>query len=170
MQLSARKEAVHNLLQRLQSVEVTGQKLLRDRTDRPGVQTGRESQVSAQHAVSVSLLKGRAGLAEFSDAAVQDPANRALGEKLRFTVDDTFSIDAAKVTLHFVSEPSVTVVVEQARGSTGRPLTDQDLENKLKTLSEQANTGCDQEALIRAVWAIESLDDVGALMTLARQS
>lgn len=170
LQLSARKEVAHNLLQRLESVEVTGQKLLRDRTDRPGVKTGRESQVSAQHAVAVSLLCGRAGLAEFSDAAVQDPVNRALGEKLRFTEDETFSIDAAKVTLHFVSEPSVTVMVEQARGSTGRPLTDQDIENKFKTLSEQANTGCDQEALIHAVWAIESLDDVGALMSLARQS
>jgi 2-methylcitrate dehydratase PrpD len=170
LQLSAHKEVADNLLQRLQSVEVTGQKLLRDRTDRPGVQTGRESQVSAQHAVAVSLLSGRAGLAEFSDAAVQDPANRALGEKLRFTVNDTFSIDAAKVTLHFFSEPSVTITVEQARGSTGRPLTDQDIENKFKTLSEQANAGCDQEALIQAVWAIESLDDVGALMALARQS
>ncbi|MCM0035838.1 MAG: MmgE/PrpD family protein [Burkholderiaceae bacterium] len=170
LQLSARKEVVHNLLQRLQSVEVTGQKLLRDRTDRPGVQTGRESQVSAQHAVAVSLLSGHAGLAQFSDAAVQDPANRALGAKLRFTVDDTFSIDAAKVTLHFVSEPSVTVVVEQARGSTGRPLTDQDIENKFKTLSTQADTGCDQDALIKAVWEIDALDDVGALMALARQS
>lgn len=170
LQLSARKEVIHNLLQRVQSVEVTGQKLLRDRTDRPGVQTGRESQVSAQHAVAVSLLSGRAGLAEFSDAAVQDPANRKLGEKLKFTVDDSFSIDAAKVTLHFISEPSVTVVVEQARGSIGRPLTDEDLEKKFKTLSAQANTGCDQEALIQAVWEIESLDDVGALMALARQS
>lgn len=168
--LSAREDVVHHLSQRLQSVEVTGQKLLRDRTDRPGVQTGRESQVSAQHAVSVSLLTGRAGLAEFSDAAVQNPVNRALGEKVRFTVDKTFSIDAAKVTLHFFSEPSVTVQVEQARGSTGRPLTDQDLEGKFKELSTQAHTGCDQEALIRAVWELESLDHVGALMALARQS
>jgi phenylalanyl-tRNA synthetase beta subunit len=85
-------------------------------------------------------------------------------------LDDTFSIDAAKVTLHFVSEPSVTVSVEQARGSTGLPLTDQDIENKLKTLSAQANPGCDQAALIRGVWEIESLDDVGALMMLARQT
>lgn len=168
--LSARQDVAHNLKTRLQSVEVTGQKLLRDRTDRPGVQTGRESQVSAQHAVSVSLLSGRAGLAEFSDEAVQNPVNRALGEKVRFTVDDTLSIDAAKVTLHFLSEPSVTVFVEQARGSTGRPLTDQDLEQKFKALSTQADTGCDQEGLIRAVWEIESLDDAGALMTLVRQS
>lgn len=168
--LSERQEVVQNLLLRLQRVEVTGQKLLRDRTDRPGVQTGREAQVSAQHAVAVSLLKGSAGLAEFSDDAVQQPDVRALGEKLTFVVDDSFSIDAATVTLHFISEPSVTVTVKQARGSTGRPLTDLDLENKFNTLSAQAISGCDKESLIRSVWEIEGLDDVGALMALVRQS
>ena len=170
LQLSSRQELVNNHGQRIESVEVTGQKLLRDRTDRPGVKSGRESQVSAQHAVPVSLLRGRAGLAEFSDEAVNDPIIRALGEKVRFTVDDTMSIDAAKVTLHYIGAPSVTVFVEQARGSTGRPLTDQDLEEKCKVLSAQANADCDVDRLIRTVWEIDSIEDAGTLMALARQS
>lgn len=170
LQLSTRQDVMHDLEKRLKSVEVTGQKLLRDRTDRPGVKNGRESQVSAQHAVPVSLLRGRAGLAEFSDEAVNDPVVRALGEKVRFTIDETMSIDAAQVTLHFIDEPSVSVCVEQARGSTARPLTDKDLEEKFMTLSTQANTGCDQARLIQSVWEIETLDDAGALMALARHS
>ncbi len=170
LMLSVRQDVVRNIEQGIQSVEVTGQKLLRDRTDRPGVKTGRESQVSAQHAVPVSLLRGRAGLAEFSDEAVSDPKIRALGEKVRFTVDDSMSIDAAKVTLHFDGAPSVTMFVDQARGSTGRPLTDRDLEEKFKVLSIQAHSGCDMEQLIRTVWEIESIADVGALMALARRS
>jgi 2-methylcitrate dehydratase PrpD len=170
LQLAARQEVVRNLGQRLQSVEITGQQLLRDRTDRPGVKTGRESQVSAQHAVPVSLLRGRAGIEEFSDKAVHDPAIRALGEKVRFTVDDNMSIDAAKVTLHFIEGPSVTVSIEKARGSTGRPLTDQDIEQKFMELSALAESNCAHEKLIRAVWEIETLDNVGALMALARQA
>lgn len=170
LQLSTRQDVMHDLEKRLKSVEVTGQKLLRDRTDRPGVKNGRESQVSAQHAVPVSLLRGRAGLAEFSDEAVNDPVVRALGEKVRFTIDETMSIDAAQVTLHFIGEPSVSVHVEQARGSTARPLTDKDLEEKFLTLSTQANTGCDQARLIQSVWEIETLDDAGTLMALARHS
>jgi len=170
LMLSARQDVERNIEKGLQSVEVTGQQLLRDRTDRPGVKTGRESQVSAQHAVPVALLRGRAGLAEFSDEAVSDPKIRALGEKLRFTVDNTMSIDAARVTLHYVGAPSVTMFVEQARGSTGRPLTDQDLEEKFKVLSAQAHSGFDGDQLIRSVWEIESIDDVGALMALARRS
>lgn len=170
LQLSARQDVVRDLARRIEYIEVTGQQLLRDRTDRPGIRTGRESQVSAQHAVPVSLLRGRAGLSEFSDEAVNDPAVRALGEKVRFSVDNSMSIDAAKVTLHFIGEPPETVFVKQARGSTGRPLTDQDIEEKLMTLSAQANTGCDQLRLIQSVWEIEKLDDVSVLMTIARQS
>ena len=170
LQFAAREEVVSHLGQGLQSVEITGQKLLCDRTDRPGIKTGRESQVSAQHAVPVSLLRGRAGIQEFSDKAVQDPAIRELGEKVRFTVDDSMSIDAAKVTLHFMDRPSMTVSVEKARGSTDRPLTDQDIEQKLMDLSTQAQSGCAQEKLIRSIWEIETLDNVGALMALARQA
>lgn len=168
--LSARAEVTHDLAQRLKSIEVVGQKLLRDRTDRPGVQTGRESQVSAQHAVPVALLRGKAGLQEFSDEAVQDPAIRALGQLLRFTEDNTMSIDAARVTLHFHEGAPVTMTVERARGSTARPLTDQDLESKFRTLCDLSKAGCDQNRLIDAIWQIENLDDVGSLMTLARKS
>ncbi len=168
--LSARTDLMHDLERRLKSIEVTGQKLLRDRTDRPGVQTGRESQVSAQHAVPVALLRGKAGLAEFSDLAVQDPAIRALGKRVRFTEDSTMSIDAAKVTLHFHEGVPVTVFVEQARGSTARPLTDQDLEFKFRDLCDLSKAGCDQDRLIESVWQIDTLDDVGALMGLARQA
>ena len=55
---------------------LTGHPLLRQRTDRPGVATGRESQVSAQHAAAIVLMRGRAGLAEF-DAGLDDPGIQA---------------------------------------------------------------------------------------------
>ncbi|MGD8809775.1 MAG: MmgE/PrpD family protein, partial [Gammaproteobacteria bacterium] len=42
-------------------VELTGNPFLQQRTDRPDVATGRESQVSAQHAIAIALRRGRAG-------------------------------------------------------------------------------------------------------------
>jgi hypothetical protein len=47
---------------------------------------------------------------------------------------------------------------------------DQDIEQKLMDLSTQAQSGCAQEKLIRSIWEIETLDNVGALMALARQA
>ncbi len=52
-------------------VVVTGNPLLAARADRPDISTGRESQVSVQHAVAAALVTGKAGLDQFTDACVQ---------------------------------------------------------------------------------------------------
>ena len=59
-----------------------GNPLLLQRTDRPEITTGRESQVSLQHAVAAALVRGKAGLAQFTDACVADPAISALRRKV----------------------------------------------------------------------------------------
>lgn len=153
-------------LARIESIELTGHPLLRQRTDRPDVLTGRESQVSAQHAVAVALMRGRAGLAEFSDQAVGDPALQSLGSKVRFVDDASYSVDATKVILRMRDAPPIEVVIDVARGATTRPLTDQDIEEKLRTLCAYGQSGIDPEPLIQAVWEIEIHPDVGQIMQL----
>ena len=59
-------------------VVVRGHPLMRERTDRPDVDTGREARVSLQHSVAVAFLFGAAGLAQYADACVADPAVRDL--------------------------------------------------------------------------------------------
>src|SRR6185312_14994393 len=49
----------------IERVAFRGNPLLLQRTDRPNVATGREAQVSLQHAVAAALVRGQAGLAEF---------------------------------------------------------------------------------------------------------
>ena len=51
---------------------------MRERTDRPDVENGRDAKVSLQHSVAVALLFGAAGLAQYEDDCVADPAVRAL--------------------------------------------------------------------------------------------
>jgi 2-methylcitrate dehydratase PrpD len=149
-------------------IEVTGHPLLRQRTDRPGVRTGRESQVSAQHAVPIVLMTGRAGLEEFSDVAVSRHEVRALGQKVTFTDDPSLTIDAARVVITQHSGKTLTAAIDFARGSLEKPLTDGELENKLRDLCRYGRSGCAAEPLIDAVWALEQASDAGALMTLAQ--
>jgi MmgE/PrpD C-terminal domain len=110
----------------IQSIEVTGHPLLRQRTDRPGVQTGRESQVSAQHAVAIALTTGRAGLEEFSDIAVRRSDVQALGSKLSFVDDARLSIDATRVELKLHDGSILLQEIDFARGSLEKPLSDLD--------------------------------------------
>ncbi|HEX4330145.1 MAG TPA: MmgE/PrpD family protein [Burkholderiales bacterium] len=151
----------------IDSIEITGHPLLRQRTDRPAVRTGRESQVSAQHAAGVVLTTGLAGLEQFSDAAVAQQAVRDLGSKVCFVDDDSFSLDAARVAVKRADKPALSAWVESASGSLKRPLTDRALEHKLQTLCAYGRSGCEPGPLIDALWALEASDDVRAILRLA---
>lgn len=116
----------------IMSVELTGHPLLRQRTDRPGVTSGRLAQVSAQHAVAVSLLHGRADLAAFSDKAVADTETRALGDKLTFRDDPTSALDSVQIRLLMTDGREILNVITAAKGGLGDPLSDTDLAEKFR--------------------------------------
>lgn len=162
--LAAHPELIRQGFENILSIELTGHSLLRQRTDRPEIHTGRESQVSAQHAVAVALVRGRAGLAEFSDHAVRDPVLRSVGRKVRFVDDDSFSVDATKILLVLREGQAIEMRIDVARGATTRPLSDQDIEAKLRTLCAYGQSGVDPEPLIEAVWNLEHQTDSGQLM------
>ena len=145
-------------------MEVTGHPLLRQRTDRPNVENGRQSQVSAQHTVGVVLTRQCAGLAEFSDAAVADSRLRALGAKLAFRDDDSMSIDSAHLRVTFADGLALESRIGAARGSLGNPMTDAELEAKLRATCDYGQSGVQAERLIDAVWRLEGSTDAGNLM------
>src|SRR5262249_37564082 len=66
----------------VERVAVRGNPLMLQRTDRPEPATGREAQVSLQHAVAAALLLGKAGLEQFTDACVHDEAIKAMRHKV----------------------------------------------------------------------------------------
>lgn len=157
---------------RVARVELRGHPLLRQRTDRPHIGSGRESQVSAQHAVAVVLARGRAGLDEFSDAAVADPAlqaaRAALGERLAFVDDAALGIEAAAVTLTLADGRSATHHVSQARGSLALPLDDAALDAKCRELARHGGSGVDAEPLLQKLWTLDREADAATLLRLAR--
>lgn len=163
-------------LDAVETIELRGHPLLRERTDRPDVQSGRASQVSAQHAVAVALARGRAGLAEFSDAAVAEPALRAIGRRLRFIDEPAWSVESAEVTLVLRSGERISQYVQAARGSLAAPLDDAALEAKLRELAgrdgafggTRDGARIDVEALLSQLWALDSAPDAAAVMQLAR--
>lgn len=122
----------------IERIELTGHPLLKQRTDRPGVATGRQSQVSAQHAVAVALVRGRAGLPEFSDEAVADAGLRALGLRLGFRDDASMSVDAVKVRIAFQDGTLLEREVQAAHGSRERPLQDDEIEKNCANCAAMA--------------------------------
>jgi 2-methylcitrate dehydratase PrpD len=153
---------------RVEQITVGGHPLLRERADRPAVDRGREAQVSTQHSIAVTLLRGKAGLAEFADAAVQDPEVRALRRKVRVVEDPQMPVGAAWIHVAFADGREIETRVLDARGSAKRPLTDHDLEAKMTELATHGCPQLDPGPLLRALWSLDRAPDAGSVMTLAR--
>jgi 2-methylcitrate dehydratase PrpD len=147
-------------------VVIRGNPLLSVRADRPNISTGREAQVSVQHAVAAALLKGEAGLDQFTDACVRDPEVSRLRSKVEVLRDESFSTVAAAVEI--TTEDGKTFRLEQkaARGSDANPLSDGDLEDKLRSAASLWNPRYDTKPLIDAIWAVEESSDVSRLIAL----
>jgi 2-methylcitrate dehydratase PrpD len=148
-------------------VVVRGNPLLAVRTDRPDISTGRESQVSVQHAVAAALVTGKAGLEEFTDACVNDPRVLALRGKVEVARDDAFSTIAAAVEIATADGKVHKLSQAAARGSDVNPLSDQALEEKLRTTAAGWDSHYDATPLISAIWALDECTDVSALASLA---
>jgi hypothetical protein len=71
------------------------------------------------------------------------------------------------VTVRLRDAAAVTVPVDVARGAVDQPLTDGDLEDKLRELCSYGQSGCDPEPLIEAVWTPDRMDDISAVVKLA---
>jgi 2-methylcitrate dehydratase PrpD len=148
-------------------VVVRGHPLLAVRTDRPDISTGRESQVSVQHAVAAALVTGNAGLNQFTDACVRDPKVSSLRRKVEVLRDEGFSTIAAAVDITTTDGKIHRLAQPAARGSDANPLSDDDLEGKLRTAAAGWNPLYDVAPLIDAIWAIDKSADVSKLASLA---
>jgi 2-methylcitrate dehydratase PrpD len=148
-------------------VVVRGNPLLGDRADRPEVSTGREAQVSVQHAVAAALVTGNAGLDEFTDARVRDPDVLALRSKVEVIRDPAFATVAAAVEITTADGRIHRRSQSAARGSDANPMSDADLEHKLRKVAAGWEPRHDITSLIDAIWALEASADVSVLASLA---
>ncbi|MFM9850914.1 MAG: MmgE/PrpD family protein [Hyphomicrobiaceae bacterium] len=148
------------------SVVVRGDALLLARGDRI-VRNERDAKVSIHHSVAAPLIWGRGGVKEFSEAAVSDPAARTLREKVRAELDSSFPTGASQVIVQTNGGQTLETTVVHAHGSLENPLSDAEIEAKVRDLAAMGKSGCDMDGIIKAMWALEKLPNVAALMAMA---
>jgi 2-methylcitrate dehydratase PrpD len=150
----------------IERVAIRGNPLLLQRTDRPNVASGREAQVSLQHAVAAALVRGKAGLAEFTDACVADLAVADLRKRIAVAADPDLSTIAVDMEIRTRDGKTQAVATRAARGSAANPLKDSEIEAKLLAEAASWRPGHDVKPLIDAVWSLERLDDAARLAAM----
>jgi 2-methylcitrate dehydratase PrpD len=157
---------------RIAGVAVKGHPLLRIRTDRPDARTGREAKVSIQHSVAVAFLYGAAGLAEYTDRCVAEPAVRDLRRRVTVEEDAAIPVETAFVTVRTTDGRALESHVTEARGTMARPMGDAELGAKFRNLAAHGASSVDAQQLIKELWNMEGEPDAARLVGLAapRQS
>lgn len=145
------------------SIAVQGSALLLARGDRP-VRNERDARVSIHHCIACALLLGAAGVPEFTEVVVFRPDIVSLRQKVRAELDPSLVDGAARVIIHLASGEVLTEIVMDARGSLADPLSDRDIEAKLRDGARMSATTWNVDAIIENVWRLDQLADISGLM------
>ena len=146
-------------------VTVKGDRLLLARGDR-AVANERDARISIHHCVAAVFLFGAAGLLEFSEDTVMQPEVVRFRGLVRAEVDATLPTGAACVTVETADGRTVATTVRAARGSAEAPLSDTEIEAKVRDLSRFGAWPGDLDAMISAAWRIEDAATLQPLMAL----
>lgn len=144
--------------QSVSALTFNGHPLLKERTDRPDVATGRLSQVSAHHAVAIVFLRGKAGLAEFSDEAVR--ATQGIRPPCSFIDEADRDPSSVRMTCRTREGDDIVIDIPSARGSIRNPMSDKEIEDKVRACADYAGVQIDTDRLFEVVWSLEGMEDV----------
>ncbi len=90
---------------------------------------------SVYHWAAAALTRGRAGIAEASEAALHQHDIAALRDRIKALPRDDLARDEARVQVHLTSGRVLDMHIPHARGSRDRPLTDPELQAKLLAMA-----------------------------------
>jgi 2-methylcitrate dehydratase PrpD len=149
------------------SIEVSVNPLTIKLCGNPAPRDGLEAKLSIAHSVAVALLDGAAGVAQYFDARVVDPAVIALRERVALTADAAIDKEQAHVCIMLADGASYDMFVAQARGSSTRPLSDAELATKFRGLAATVLTPAQINAALAVCASLETRADAADLARAA---
>jgi len=139
--------------------------LVLDLCNQQNITKGLQGKFSVYHGAAVGLVRGKGGLREYTDEAVNDPAIKRVRELTTATGDPSVTEDQVHVEVELRDGRKLSKLVEQSLGNIHRPLTDKQLEEKFRDQAILVLPAPDVESVIQLCWKIDQLDDVGELVT-----
>ena len=137
-----------------------------------GAHTGLEGKFSMPYCVSVALLDGAVGLAQFVDERVRRADVQAFMPKVRMfvhpeqTTRESYATRFSEVTVTLTDGRTLVKRVDQAKGQPRHPLSDAELQVKFRDAAGRALPKDRVEALLAAVMTLETAADVRAVARL----
>jgi 2-methylcitrate dehydratase PrpD len=138
--------------------------LVLDLCNQQNITKGLQGKFSVYHGAAIGLVRGQAGLDEYTDAAVNDPAVKRVRELVTATGDPGLTEDQAHIEVERADGRRVTWFVEQSLGNIHRPLSDRQLDDKFRRCAARALPADAADVVLDRCWRLTELDDVSALV------
>jgi len=123
-----------------------------------------EGQVSLYQWVAAAFLRGKAGVPEGTDAAIADPAIRAMRDIISPTVKPDIALDACDMRVTMANGQMLSKRIVHCIGSRDRPMTDSELEAKFRGLAEPHMAAKRMDTVSDLTWRLDKLEDVRELI------
>ncbi len=150
------------------TIELRVHPLVLELTGKKTPQTGLEGKFSVYFAAAVAIVRGAAGVGEFSDRMVNDPVIVALRDRVSTTIDPAIGEEQVRVAITLKDGRRLEKYIEHAVGSLERPMSNPDLEAKFLGNAEGVLPEPRARALMELCWRAESLPAAAAIAEAAR--
>jgi 2-methylcitrate dehydratase PrpD len=152
---------------RIRAVRLRVAPLVLDLCNKQRISKGLEGKFSVYHGAAVGLIRGKAGLAEYTDAAVNDPAIKRVREEATAEGDPAVTEDQAHIEVELAGGERISRFVPESLGNLKRPMTDSQLEEKFRDQAASVLPEARIDAAIDLCWRIDGLEDVAELVRVA---
>ncbi len=141
--------------------------LVLDLCNQQNITRGLQGKFSVYHGAAVGLVRGRAGVQGYTDAAVNEPHIKRVRENTTAVADASITEDQAHIEVELANGQRLAKFVEESLGNLRRPLSDRQLEDKFRDQAVLVLPAADVETLIQLCWRIDQLDDMSEFVALA---
>jgi 2-methylcitrate dehydratase PrpD len=152
------------LPQNITAVRLGVAPLVMDLCNQRGITKGLQGKFSVYHGAAIGLVRGKAGIQEYTDDAVNDPQIRRVRELVSAVGDPSITEDQARIEVELATGETLARFVEQSLGNVHRPMSDKQLEDKFRDQAVTALPAAQVERAIQLCWRIDELDDVAELV------
>jgi len=126
-----------------------------------------EAKLSVFYSAAVAIVARRVGEHEYGGTLLSSPAVSILRDKVTVEPDPKIREDETDVTIELLDGTSVHHHIDHVIGSVNRPMSDHDMQEKVRSLIEPILPSAQVKKLIDACWNITQLDDVSTLARLS---
>ncbi len=147
----------------IERIDLSVHPLVLELTGKKTPQTGLESKFSVYFAAALAIVRGSAGMRDFSDENARDPVIVALRDRVVATIDPAVKEDQVRARITLADGRVVSHFVEHVVGSLERPMSDADLEAKALDLMKGVLPDAQARALLDLCWKVDDLPGAAAL-------